>query len=178
MRKIAKRYARAYFELCPPTELDSAFSQMKSYLRTLQTHEELRASLVNPAYPMDQRIAAARALAERIAPQNLRFHQLISLLVTNKRLVALSDIVEIFESMIAELRQALSLKITTARKIPSEEQQKVEVSLRQKYGTLASLQWTVDSELLGGIVVQSGDKLFDSSVRGKLSQLRDALMSR
>ena len=47
--------------------------------------------------------------------------------------------------------------------------------LRAKYGKQVKLSVEVDESLIGGVVIQIGDEVMDASIRGKVSQLADAL---
>jgi hypothetical protein len=49
-------------------------------------------------------------------------------------------------------------------------------TLQAKYGRKVKADVHVDPELIGGISIRIGDEVHDTSVRGKLAQLADALM--
>lgn len=70
------------------------------------------------------------------------------------------------------------VSITSAIALTAAQQQKIEQKLRIKLkGTELSFNYRVNPDLLGGLSVNIGDKLYDASLRAKLRQLADQLQS-
>lgn len=66
-------------------------------------------------------------------------------------------------------------KVTTAFSLSDEEKQKFEQKLRAKHGQDLQFSFEVDSSILGGAVVQIGDKVIDGSLANKLGAMKNAL---
>ena len=49
--------------------------------------------------------------------------------------------------------------------------------IESQTGKKINLTATVSPDLIGGVVVQVGDKLFDASISGKLSKLKQELLN-
>ena len=76
----------------------------------------------------------------------------------------------------------IRLGVTPARAVSAAALEPAEVSaliarLEQMTGGRIELEQDVDPSLLGGLVVQVGDRLIDGSVRGRLERLRNQLVS-
>jgi F-type H+-transporting ATPase subunit delta len=71
----------------------------------------------------------------------------------------------------------LRVKVTTAVPLGSEQQEKIKQTLKAALHQEPVLTVVENPDLLGGLVVQFGDKVVDSSVRSRLDSLRAALMS-
>ena len=65
--------------------------------------------------------------------------------------------------------------ITTAVPLSDEERAKLEKRLMERFGSNLEFVYQVDPEILGGVIVQVGDKLIDDSIRGRLQALRQKL---
>ena len=65
---------------------------------------------------------------------------------------------------------------TTAVPLTSAEREALAQRLEASTGHPVELETDVDPELLGGVVVQIGDRLIDASVRGRLDALRKTLV--
>ncbi len=175
--KIAKRYAKALFELCEVTELDGVKGQLQAFTDAWTDSKSLRDAIQNPAFPMNERISVIKAVADKAGVTNDRVQNLLSLLTENRRLTSLAVITQIFSSMIDALKKALALTVTSAFPIPSEEVAAAKEKVQKELGGLASIAWEVDPALIGGLRIQAGDKLLDTSIKNSLERIRAELMA-
>ncbi len=174
--KIAKRYAKALFELCEISQLDAAKVQLEVFSTAWDENSSLREAVLNPAFPLKERIDVITAVAQKVGARDERVINLLSVLTQNRRLNSLSAVAKIFASMIDDLRKALSLTITSAFPVPPEETASAKERVQSAFGGLASIAWEVDPELIGGLRIQAGDKLLDTSIKNSLERFRAELM--
>ncbi|MFZ9408837.1 MAG: F0F1 ATP synthase subunit delta [Burkholderiaceae bacterium] len=170
LRTIARPYAEAAFALAKE---EGAFAHWSTSLeglsRVVQMHEV--AELIgNPQLPVDLIAAAQPGLSK-----NER--SLLSLIATNERLSALSEISAMYESLRNQAEQVLAAAVTSA--FPMTEGQITELTglLEKKHGKQVKVTVVVDPTLIGGVSIAIGDEVFDASVRGKLSRMATALMN-
>lgn len=173
--KVAKRYAKALFELCEHTRLDAIRDQLRAFSQVWQSTAELREAVLNPAYPIKERLAAVAAVAGKTGVSDPKAINLISLLAENRRLGALGSIIEIFSGMIDELRRSLALTVTSAFPVSAEEAERVKDSVQTASGGLATVAWQVDPSLIGGLRIKIGDRILDTSIRNSLEKIRNEL---
>jgi F-type H+-transporting ATPase subunit delta len=167
----AKRYAQAAFEL--------AGSDLAGWQRAIEEiaefmgDESVRTVLENSRVPQDAKMRlVAAALADLPAlPLNLA-----RLLVRKSRTALAPEIAVQFQTMVAGEQGVRKAHATTAVPLTSAEQQALSQRLEASTGHPVELETDVDPELLGGVVVQIGDRLIDASVRGRLDSLRKSLV--
>ena len=70
----------------------------------------------------------------------------------------------------------LDARIESAFALTEQQSAEVVAALEGKYGRKVKATVSVVPELIGGISIRIGDEVLDTSVRGKLAQLADALM--
>lgn len=174
--KIAKRYARALFELCNPSNMESVRDSLKGFSEMWETNPELHQVLLNPAFPISRRSEALRDIAEKMRSGDKNFSNFLVLLLENRRLDTIREIAIRFGQMIDLLRKALTLEISSAFEVPSSEKSDLSTKIKQTFGDLASVNWTVDSNLLGGLLIRSGDKQLDGTIKGALDKIQSSLM--
>lgn len=68
-----------------------------------------------------------------------------------------------------------SAEVTSALPLSAEEQDAVKSDVLAKLGAQASVAFRVDPAILGGLIVQVGDKVLDGSVAGQLETMRQSL---
>ncbi len=78
-----------------------------------------------------------------------------------------------FNIDLGSIRELLDVKVTTAKKLSSSEYQSISAILTEKLGRDIFLNKVVDPAILGGIIVQVGDKIFDASAARKLNKVKD-----
>ena len=98
-------------------------------------------------------------------------------LAEHKRLVALPMIAEMFEKLKAAKDQTVDVMVTSAFEMTAEQQSKLVETLKNKWQKDVSIETQVDSSLIGGVIIRAGDVVIDSSVRGKLAKVAEAVNS-
>ena len=71
----------------------------------------------------------------------------------------------------SSIKELLEVKVTTAKKLTSAEYQSISAILTEKLGSEIYMNKVVDPAILGGIIVQVGDKVFDASALRKLRKM-------
>lgn len=174
--KIAKRYARALFEMYPQARLEVISSALREIADLWNIDGDLRQTLRNPSYNIAERIMVARSIAELHLAGDEQFSNFMGLLVDNGRIAALPVIERYFARFLAELKKILTLTVTSAFPLADEEKEGILEEIKQKHGVLASIEWCVEPDLIGGLKIQSGDQLYDRSIRGEMAQLEQELL--
>jgi F-type H+-transporting ATPase subunit delta len=99
------------------------------------------------------------------------------LLAENKRLQLLPEISELFESLKANQEMTIDVELSTAFELNKDVVKKITQALQTRLNREIKLQTRVDRNLIGGAVIRAGDTVIDSSVRGKLTKLAEAMNS-
>ena len=135
---------------------------------------DLRRAIVTPAFTPDQKGRALSAIAEK-AQFNPLTQKFIGLLAANGRASALPVVISTFERMAADHRGAVAAEVVTAVKLSAAQQKGVAAALRQALGKDPEITTRIDPSILGGMKVRVGSRLFDSSLKTRLDQLKFAL---
>ena len=80
-----------------------------------------------------------------------------------------------FKIDLGSIKELLDVNVTTAKKLSADEYQSIAEILTEKLGREIFLNKKVDPSILGGIIVQVGDKVFDASALRKLKKMEIAL---
>ena len=76
-----------------------------------------------------------------------------------------------FKIDLGSIRELLDVNVTTAKKLSAAEYQSIAAILTEKLGREIFLNKKVDPSIMGGIIVQVGDKVFDASAARKLKDV-------
>ena len=99
----------------------------------------------------------------------------VRVLAENRRLGIVRGIASAFEAERARAEKRSDVAITTAHALSAAEQNAITVAMTNRLGTKVDLSLDVDSSLIGGVVIRTGDTVIDASIRGRLNQLKQTL---
>jgi len=174
---VARPYAQALFATVRNDAAAlNAWSVCLANLAQLVDVEPVRAALGDPRLSDVQRADALFALLEKSAqalPPTAR--NFVELLLANDRMLALPQIAAQFEALKNQQAGTALAEITSAFALDDAQVQDLITGLEKKFGLKLKPIVTVDASLIGGVRVAVGDQVLDTSVRARLTQLRDTL---
>jgi F-type H+-transporting ATPase subunit delta len=172
---LAARYAGALYELADEAKtLDEVAGDLTDLKAMFADSSDFRRLIRSPVMRRDDQERAIAALADKIGGQPITSN-FLRLLARNRRLLVLDQIIESFLAILAERRGEVQAKVSSAHPLSDDQMSQLEISLRDVAGAKVALESTVDPSLLGGLVVQLGSRMYDSSLRTKLQRLQHAM---
>jgi len=171
---LARPYARAAFELARDAGQLAEWSAALGDMATTAEHEMLKPLLNDPGISpgqVSEIIVAACGLGD--GPMS----NFVRLLAEGRRLGALVEIAVQFEAHRSEQEKTIDVEVTAASELDEAQQQRLAKALQKRLGRSVRLHVSLDESLLGGAVVKAGDLVIDGSVRTRLSQLAQSIMS-
>jgi F-type H+-transporting ATPase subunit delta len=165
-----RMYARALFEAAKERgRLAAVREELGDFVAAVEQVPELDALLRNPQ--LDPR-AKARALDEVLGGADELVRNFLLLVVEKNRGGQLREIHREFERLVAQEERRLTVELTTAYDLSDDEARQIIAQIERASGRPVDATRTVDSDLIGGIVLQAGSMRVDASVRGRLERLR------
>jgi F-type H+-transporting ATPase subunit delta len=170
---IARPYAEALFQSAKPAELANCLEQLNE-LAQLAALPEIAALSNNPKVSADD---LSNLLSGMVKTKlDGKVSSFLNLVNQNHRLAALPEIAHQFEAMKNMSEGAAEVNITSAFPLEGPALSDLLSSLKKRFGgkeLRPSIQ--VDPELIGGVRIQVGDEVLDSSVKAQLAQMQTSL---
>lgn len=173
---VGKRYAKALFALADEGRvLDRVRNDLRDVATTWQLDRELRNVFDNPAFGAEVRRRVLRDIAQAM---NLHDHtrDLLLLLSDRRRLRHVPEVGEAFEAMVEARSGKVRAEVVSATPLAGPYVAELAKTLGDVVGREVVVTQRVDPELIGGVVTRIGDRVFDGSVRHRLSELREELL--
>jgi F-type H+-transporting ATPase subunit delta len=170
---IARPYAEALFQSAKPTELATCLEQLNE-LAQLAALPEIAALSNNPKVSAED---LSKLLSGMVRTKlEGKVASFLTLVNQNHRLAALPEIAHQFEAMKNKSEGAAEVNITSAFPLEGSALNDLLSSLKKRFGG-KELRPTiqVDPELIGGVRIQVGDEVLDSSVKAQLAQMQIGL---
>lgn len=174
--RIARRYAKALLGLYEASKLEAARNSLNEVAKIWEEQPLLRSTILNPGHSLAERQSVLRSIAQKVAASDTNLANFLALVLDAGRISGIGVMAQEFSAMIDELKKMLSLKVSSATKVPENEARGFQQALEKDFGSLASVEWKEDADLIGGLRVRVGDRLLDSSVRGALERLEASLL--
>lgn len=171
---IAKNYAKALFEVASERgTIDTVEQELARIVEVINSDEDLRKVLMHPHIPLEAKKKLVLQLFDgQLSEMTANF---LNLIVDRHREDFLDAIFENFVMLANEARGIAEATVTTAKELSAEELEQ----LTQKFGKLLNkklrIKTKVNPEILGGVVVRIGDRLYDGSISGKLARFQQRL---
>jgi len=169
------RYGQALLELAEEAKsLKSVEKDVAKLKKIFVTSEPLKAALSNPVFAIEDKVSVVREVAKKAKASKL-LTNFVCTAAQNRRASEIPAMFRAFEKQVALKRNSQTAQITSAKKLTSAELTKIKSELKKALGQTVDVETAVDPALLGGFVVKFGSRLYDSSLKTKLEELKLAL---
>lgn len=173
---VAGRYASALFELADNARsLDQVAQDLASLRRMIADSPDLARLIANPVIGRALQGTALLAVLDAAGIAGLS-RNFIGTVAANGRARELPAMAGAFLAELARRRGETSATVTTAVPLTDAQLAQLTETLRGVLGgAKVSIDAHVEPDILGGLVVKVGSRLFDSSIRSKLQRLQLAM---
>ena len=175
MNGLAARYAAALYALAAEQgKLDDTIAQMDALGRAIKASPPLSALIANP---LTDSTKIGPVLDEALAAQGVAVlvRHFVGVVAANRRLRELQVLIEGFAAFAAAKRGEIVAVVTSAHVLSDTQRHQLHARLAESgYGTVRLVEQT-DPALLGGLKLQIGDKLYDTSLKSRLNRLNYSL---
>lgn len=173
---VANRYAQAIFELAAKqnllTEVGSDLQELK---KVLATSDEFMALLTVPKISTDRK---KELIAQILSGAQPILVNLVQFLIEKKRLNELEAVAEQYQALAAAAQGSADAKVYSTRELTAEERTEISTAFGKLVGKeQLNITNIIDASLIGGVRVQIGNYIFDSTVASKLEDLKRVLVS-
>ncbi|KAA8906281.1 OSCP/delta subunit of ATPase [Sphaerosporella brunnea] len=160
--------------------LDSTDKALKSLKATLEKDPKLNRILASPTLKAeDKKLVVSEILKASGAAQDKTIKNFLEVLAENNRLALVQGIIEKYEVLMSAYRGEVEAVITSAQVLDSKILSRLETAISKSplIGAGKKLKTTnkIDPTILGGLVVEVGDRTIDLSISTKLAKLNKML---
>jgi F-type H+-transporting ATPase subunit delta len=175
VEEIARVYARALFEAAMDRgKLDAIRDQLGQFVDALNENREMQLFLFSPYFSSAEKIEALKSAVTDAEPEFLNFLQL---LLEKGRMPVIFRIRRQFDALWAKENKLLGVTVTSAIELDPEVTKRIGAEIEEQTGNTVELESRVDPDILGGLVVQVGNVVLDTSIRNRLEKLRKSVAS-
>ena len=175
--KIARRYAKAFFEFSQELEKVEEVSNDVCFIcDTFQQSKELQFVITNPIIHINKKNAVLNALfKDKVEPVTLQYLQLV---LKKRREVHLDLMCYEFKKLYKEHKNIVTLFVNSVEPLEKEALSAIAEKIKSYIGAELEIIERIKPQLIGGISLQFNDYFVDASVKGSINKLRKELVDK
>ncbi|MEZ6032802.1 MAG: ATP synthase F1 subunit delta [Planctomycetaceae bacterium] len=174
---VATMYARSYMSSAAQNGVTAPEEELNSLVDDiLGSYPEFENLLMSDSVGRDDKLGIVDRV---IAPKSSEFFaNFLRVLIRHGRITMLPMIRSVLGRLQEEAAGKRRVRVRSARPLSDQARSQICNDLKSKLGFEALLQETVDASLIGGMILQVGDTVYDSSLRSRLKQLKGRLVEK
>jgi len=169
------RYATALFELALESKaLARVEKELKGFAALLDKSSDLRRLVTSPVFSTAEQERAIGAVLDKAKIGGITAN-FIKLVIANRRLFAVRDMIAAFAALVATHRGEITAEVVSATPLSAKQMTALKLTLKAVEGREVNVETQVDESLLGGLIVKIGSRMVDNSLSTKLDNLKIAM---
>ena len=174
--ETANRYALALYELAKEnSELEAVENDVKELLVIYNTSSDLKNFIKDPTQSQPSQLEVLNKILNKTNLSKI-IKNFLSILVTKRRIFFLNTIFLNFLSLVSKKKGELTASLVSSKNLSNEELKSLNTELSQAMKTIVSFNYKVDETLIGGIKMQIGSLMIDTSIKSKLKKYEQIML--
>ena len=172
----ANRYSLALYELANETNsLSKIEENSQALLNLILSSKDFNNLIKDPTVSRNILNQVIDKISNNFRLEVL-FKNFLCFLITKRRFFYVQKILKNFNEICSEKRGELKAEIKSAKNLSQDEINKITQELSNNFKSEIKLNYTHDQSLIGGLVVQIGSTMIDTSIKKKLQQLETRMI--
>ena len=174
--ETSERYSRALFEVAKESnELENIEKDLINLQLLLNTSLEIKNFIHNPTLSKDSQNNVIKLLAEKLNfSKNLK--NFMFLLIEKRRIFFVRKIIDTFLKLCSHKRGEVKASLISSKELSKTEIESISKDLSSSMGSTIRFDYKVDKELIGGLKLQLGSFMIDTSIKNKLKKYEQKML--
>jgi F-type H+-transporting ATPase subunit delta len=172
----AERYSLALYELAGENNvLTQVEDQSSSILNLILSSKDFSNMIKDPTNNQEDLLKVINNISDNNKFESL-FKNFLSFLIIKRRFFYIEQILKSFIETCSKKRGELKAELKSAKELSSDEISKITDELTKNFSSKIKLNYKYDESLIGGLVVQIGSTMVDTSIKNKLQQIENRMI--
>ena len=174
--ETSERYSRALYEVSKEAgDLEKTEADVKNFINLLESSSEIKNFIQNPTHVVETQNKALNILSEKLDfTKNLK--NFLLLLVKKKRIFFVKKITNNFLKLCSKNRGEIKASLISSKELSSSEFENIAKELSASMGSTIKFDYKVDQSLIGGLKLQLGSFMIDTSIKNKLKKYEQRML--
>jgi len=172
----ASRYSLALYELAiEANKLSEIEVHSASFINLISTSEDFKSLIKDPTNNKEDQLNVLNKISDQYKLNGL-LTKFLSFLISKRRFFYVDKILKSFGETCSLKRGELKAKLTSAKDLTENEVSDIKEELMKNYSSKIKLNYKHDASLIGGLIVQVGSTMVDTSIKNKLQQIENRMI--
>ena len=172
----ANRYSLALYELASEASVITKVEEnSNSFLELISNSKDFRNLIKDPTLSQEILENVINKISENFNLETL-FKNFLNFLILKRRFFYIQQILISFNEICSEKKGELKAEIKSAKDLSQQEINKITEELSNTFKSKIKLNYNHDESLIGGLVVQVGSTMIDTSIKNKLQQIESRMI--
>ena len=174
--ETSERYSRALFEVVQEAnELGKIENDLKNFLFLLNNSIQIKNFIHNPTQSKENQYNVINLLSETLNfSKNLK--NFMFLLIEKRRIFFVAKIIDSFLRLCAQKRGEVKASLISSKELSEAELENISQELSSLTSSTIKFNYKVDKELIGGLKLQLGSFMIDTSIKNRLNKYKQQLI--
>jgi len=174
--ETSERYSRALFEVAKEAgDLEKIEADIKNFQSLLVNSVELKNFIQNPTHSKDNQINLIKLLADKFNYSKI-LKNFMFLLIDKRRIFFAKKITDSFLKLCSEKRGEVKASLISSKELSDTELESISKDLSSSMGSIIKFDYKMDKELIGGLKLQLGSFMIDTSIKNKLKKYEQKML--
>ena len=174
--ETSERYSRALFEVAKEFgELEKVEGDIKNFNSLIKNSSEINNFIHNPTQSVENQNSFIDLLSEKLSfSKNLK--NFFLLLIKKRRIFFVIKIIDCFLGLCAKKRGEIKASLISSKELSSLELENISKELSLSMESTIKFDYKVDQDLIGGLKLQLGSFMIDTSIKNKLKKYEQQML--
>tara|TARA_B110001452_G_C15002163_1_gene350349 strand:+ start:68 stop:625 length:558 start_codon:yes stop_codon:yes gene_type:complete len=176
--ETSERYSRALYQVGKESsELEKIEKDAKLFQSIFDNNSEIKYFFQNPTHSIETQNKAIEILGEKMSfTKNLK--NFFLLLIQKRRIFFVKKILESFLRLCLNNRGEIKASLISSKELSSAELENISNELSLSMGSKIKFDFKVDQELIGGLKLQLGSFMIDTSIKNRLKKYEQRMLEK
>ena len=172
----ANRYSLALYELAAEANMISEIEvHSVSIIDLIASSEDFNSLIKDPTNNKQDQLNALNKISEQYKLNEL-LTKFLSFLIFKRRFFYVDKILKNLVETCSIKRGEIKAELTSAKDLTENEVNGIKEELTKNFSSKIKLNYKYDSSLIGGLTVQVGSTMVDTSIKNKLQQIKNRMI--
>jgi F-type H+-transporting ATPase subunit delta len=172
----AGRYSLALYELATEVNMLSEIEvHSASIINLITLSEDFKSLIKDPTNKKEDQLNALNKISDQYKLNRLLI-KFISFLISKRRFFYLEKILKSFVETCSIKRGEIKAELISAKVLTEKEVNNIKEELTKNFGSKIRLNYKYDISLMGGLIVQVGSTMVDTTIKNKLQQIENRMI--
>ncbi len=174
--ETSERYSRALFEVVKESnEIEKAEKDIKNFLLILNKSIEIDNFIKDPSKSLKVQNSFIDLLADKLEfSKNLK--NFFFLIIEKRRIFFVKKIFDSFLRLCSKKRGEIKASLISSKELSQTELEKISNDLSSAMGSTLKFDYKLDKDLIGGLKLQLGSFMIDTSIKNKIKKYEQAML--